>query len=104
MTPSPHLVTPRGDRVAPVATLEVDGRRLAFHDVDAIAPVDLPVTLRILLENVARFHDGGPASDGQLGALVERRTGVPIDLYPSRVFLHDTNGVPALADLAAMRE
>jgi aconitate hydratase len=64
-----------------------------------VAPAHLPRTLRILLENALRH---GTASDG----LVNWMPGATgeIEVYPSRVFLHDTNGVPVLADLAAMRD
>ncbi|GAB3812351.1 aconitate hydratase [Kribbella italica] len=64
-----------------------------------IAPEHLPRTLRILLENALRH---GTASD-VLANWVPGATG-EIEVYPSRVFLHDTNGVPVLADLAAMRD
>ncbi|GAA1550491.1 aconitate hydratase [Kribbella lupini] len=63
------------------------------------APDHLPRTLRILLENALRH---GTASDGLVN-WVPGATG-EIEVYPSRVFLHDTNGVPVLADLAAMRD
>lgn len=64
-----------------------------------VAPVHLPRTLRILLENALRH---GTASD-VLANWVPGATG-EIEVHPSRVFLHDTNGVPVLADLAAMRD
>nr|WP_308210965.1 aconitate hydratase AcnA [Nonomuraea thailandensis] len=68
------------------------------------APDRLPYSLRIMLENLLRH--GAPAA--QVAALTGwqprgARTEA-VDLHPARVFLHDTNGVPALADLAAMRD
>ncbi|MGC4940840.1 aconitate hydratase AcnA [Kribbella sp. DT2] len=72
------------------------------HDYQALrraAPDHLPRTLRILLENALRR---GTASE-VLASWVPGVTG-EIEVYPSRVFLHDTNGVPVLADLAAMRD
>ncbi|WP_329003060.1 aconitate hydratase AcnA [Kribbella sp. NBC_00709] len=64
-----------------------------------IAPDHLPRTLRILLENALRH---GTASE----VLRNWEPGVTgeLEVYPSRVFLHDTNGVPVLVDLAAMRD
>ncbi|GAA1160833.1 aconitate hydratase AcnA [Kribbella jejuensis] len=64
-----------------------------------IAPDHLPRTLRILLENALRH---GTASD----VLRNWEPGITgeLEVYPSRVFLHDTNGVPVLVDLAAMRD
>ncbi|WP_432881499.1 aconitate hydratase AcnA [Kribbella sp. CA-245084] len=70
-----------------------------IQDLAGIAPDHLPRTLRILLENALRH---GTASDvlrnWEPGATGE------LEVYPSRVFLHDTNGVPVLVDLAAMRD
>ncbi|GAB2646313.1 aconitate hydratase AcnA [Kribbella swartbergensis] len=75
----------------------MNGRR--FQPLRGIAPDHLPRTLRILLENALRH---GTASD----ALRNWEPGVvgELEVFASRVFLHDTNGVPVLADLAAMRD
>ncbi|MEV0621336.1 aconitate hydratase AcnA [Nonomuraea sp. NPDC050404] len=77
-------------------------RRYRFHPVDA--PGRLPYSLRIMLENLLRH--GAPA--GQVRALTgwepRAERGAAVGLHPARVFLHDTNGVPALVDLAAMRD
>ncbi|MEV6282139.1 aconitate hydratase AcnA [Kribbella sp. NPDC051770] len=64
-----------------------------------VAPQYLPRTLRILLENALRHGtDSSVLANWVPGATGE------IEVHPSRVFLHDTNGVPVLADLAAMRD
>ena len=70
-----------------------------IQSLRGIAPDHLPRTLRILLENALRH---GTASD----VLRDWKPGATgeLEVYPSRVFLHDTNGVPVLADLAAMRD
>ncbi|GAA2856625.1 aconitate hydratase AcnA [Streptosporangium fragile] len=82
--------------------LTVGSRRYRIHRVDA--PARLPYSLRIMLENLLRH--GAPAE--QVRALTGWRPRadrtVAVDLHPARVFLHDTNGVPALVDLAAMRD
>jgi aconitate hydratase len=72
---------------------------MKLQPLQGIAPAHLPRTLRILLENALRH---GTAAD----ALRTWRPGVTgvLEVYPSRVFLHDTNGVPALVDLAALRD
>ncbi|WP_207555689.1 aconitate hydratase AcnA [Intrasporangium flavum] len=87
-----------------VRELRVGGRTLRFHDVTTVAPASMPVSRRLLLENVLRFHDGSASGDAQVRAVVEGSCATPVDLYASRVFLHDTNGVPTLVDLAAMRD
>lgn len=70
-----------------------------IQSLQGIAPERMPRTLRILLENALRH---GTASD----VLRNWRPGAvgELEVYPSRVFLHDTNGVPVLADLAALRD
>ncbi|WP_308170124.1 aconitate hydratase AcnA [Acrocarpospora catenulata] len=82
--------------------LTVGSRRYRIHPVNAAAR--LPYSLRIMLENLLRH--GAPAEQVRAVAGWEpnaERTAA-VDLHPARVFLHDTNGVPALADLAAMRD
>ncbi|WP_416981010.1 aconitate hydratase AcnA [Streptomyces sp. T028] len=100
-----HLAGSGLDALGTRARLDVAGQSLSYHRIDGQAPADLPVSLRILLENVIRFHDGTARGDDQVRAIVERgASGTPVDLYASRVFLHDTNGVPTVVDLAAMRD
>ncbi|MFF0156894.1 aconitate hydratase AcnA [Streptomyces sp. NPDC005263] len=100
-----HLAGSGLDALGTRARLDVAGQSLSYHRIDGLSPADLPVSLRILLENVARFHDGTSRGDDQVRAILSRgATGTPVDLYASRVFLHDTNGVPTVVDLAAMRD
>jgi aconitate hydratase len=82
-----------------VEKLSVGDREVSFHSLEGIAPDHLPRTLRILLENAIR-HD---TATGVLREWVPGLSG-ELEVHPSRVFLHDTNGVPVLADLAAMRD
>ncbi|HEY4567921.1 MAG TPA: aconitate hydratase AcnA, partial [Kribbella sp.] len=72
---------------------------MRIQSLRGVAPDHLPRTLRILLENALRH---GTASDA-LRSWTPGTTG-ELEVYPSRVFLHDTNGVPVLVDLAAMRD
>jgi aconitate hydratase len=103
MTAATHLIGTGRDTLGTQRDLDVQGQRLRYHDVTAVATSSLPVTLRILLENVLRFHDGTSRGDDQVSAVVDGAV-TPVDLYASRVFLHDTNGVPTLVDLAALRD
>ena len=68
----------------------------------------LPVTLKILLENVLRFEDGtsytvedAKSIAGWLGAAHSDRE---VPFKPARILLQDFTGVPAVVDLAAMRD
>ncbi len=68
----------------------------------------LPVTVRILLENVLRHAGGGIVSEADVETLASWRPGVPaeaeVPFMPARVILQDFTGVPAVVDLAVMRD
>ncbi len=70
--------------------------------------VALPVTVRILLENLLRHAGGGIVDATDVETLATWRPGVPaeaeIPFMPSRVILQDLTGVPAVVDLAVMRD
>ena len=68
----------------------------------------LPYSLRILLENLLRHEDGRTVTKEDIEALATRDVRKPTDreiaFRPARVLLQDFTGVPAVVDLAAMRE
>src|SRR5262245_9491098 len=68
----------------------------------------LPMSLKVLLENLLRHEDGRVVKREHVDALLNwEPTAVPsqeIAFHPGRVLLQDFTGVPAVADLAAMRE
>jgi aconitate hydratase len=103
----PHQVRAR-DSFGSRAELEVGGERYAIHSLAALDVEPLPYSLRVVLENLLRHEDGVHATAEQVRLLLDWRQGADhgsaLDLNPSRAFLHDTNGVPVLVDLAAMRE
>ncbi|MSP78135.1 MAG: aconitate hydratase AcnA [Dehalococcoidia bacterium] len=67
----------------------------------------LPVTIRIMLENILRNHDGHVYRDQDVETVAKwNATKLPageVPFMPSRVVLQDLTGVPAVVDLAAMR-
>ncbi|MEO5940624.1 MAG: aconitase family protein, partial [Candidatus Limnocylindrales bacterium] len=67
-----------------------------------------PVTLKILLENVLRHAGGGIVAASDVETLASWRPGVAaeaeIPFMPARVLLQDFTGVPAVVDLAVMRD
>jgi aconitate hydratase len=67
----------------------------------------LPVSIKILLENVLRNYDGDRISDQHVKALAEwspnNKEAKEIPYCPARVILQDFTGVPCVVDLAAMR-
>src|SRR5438552_2671643 len=93
-------------------TLKVGGESYEIFRLDALqARYDvarLPYTLRILLENVLRHEDGETVTGGDVEAVAAWvATDEPsreISFTPARVLLQDLTGVPAVVDLAAMRQ
>jgi len=69
---------------------------------------NLPRSLKILLENLLRYEDGLTVTKNQIEAiknwLKEKKSSIEIAYRPARVLLQDYTGIPAVADLAAMRE
>lgn len=67
----------------------------------------LPLSLKVLLENLLRWEDGKTVTGSDLTALAKwlenRRSDREIQYRPARVLMQDFTGVPAVVDLAAMR-
>jgi aconitate hydratase len=77
---------------------------LAEHDVNLDR---LPVTVKILLENLLRQVDGEYVTEADVLAVALRETGAgggEFPFMPARVVLQDFTGVPCVVDLAAMRD
>jgi len=90
-------------------TLTVGGHAYDINRIDAVPGSDrLPYSLRILLENVLRNEDGRSVLAEHAQAVADwDPLGEPdreIGFTPARVLLQDFTGVPAVVDLAAMRE
>ncbi|HEX2772943.1 MAG TPA: aconitate hydratase AcnA, partial [Micromonosporaceae bacterium] len=64
----------------------------------------LPYSLRVLAEAATRTADRPGGSPLAAQAVLDRRVGAPIPLFPARLLLQDLLGVPLLADLAALRD
>jgi len=68
----------------------------------------LPKSLKVLLENLLRYEDDLTVTKDQIEAiknwLKEKKSNTEIAYRPARVLLQDYTGIPAVADLAAMRE
>src|SRR5687767_5892270 len=96
------------------ATLAVDGVSYTISRLSALARLPnstverLPVTLRVLLENLARNEDNAFVKTSDIQALarwnVRAQAEQEIAFRTSRVLLQDFTGVPAVVDLAAMRD
>ncbi|MFJ7212945.1 aconitate hydratase AcnA [Amycolatopsis sp. NPDC098790] len=92
------------DSFSSASTMDLAGERFRVHRLDAVPGADvLPLSHKILLENLLRHEDGHTVTAQQIKSLVAGEPDV-VAFSPSRVFLHDTNGVPVLTDLAALRD
>ncbi|HET7208778.1 MAG TPA: aconitate hydratase AcnA [Terriglobales bacterium] len=82
--------------------------RLDALDKQGISTKHLPYSLRILLENLLRTEDGRNVTKEEIRALAawnsKSKPNKEIAFTPSRVLLQDFTGVPAVVDLAAMRD
>jgi aconitate hydratase len=92
------------------SSLEVQGKTLAYHRLEALGAraARLPVSLRILLENLLRREDGRSVTKEHVEAVLgwdpKADPSREIPFMPARVILQDFTGVPCVADLAAMRD
>jgi aconitate hydratase len=94
-------------------TLKVEGKEYDYFSLSEaskqIGDISrLPYTLKVLLENLLRFEDGRSVSKEDVKAIADwqknKRSDTEIAYRPARVLMQDFTGVPAVVDLAAMRE
>ncbi|HEU5285670.1 MAG TPA: aconitate hydratase AcnA [Sphingomicrobium sp.] len=95
------------------STLTVGGKSYDYFSLakaaEALGDVSrLPFSMKVLLENLLRFEDGATVTRDDLQCMVdwqkERRISREIQYRPARVLMQDFTGVPAVVDLAAMRD
>ncbi|QFU09000.1 Aconitate hydratase 1 [Rhodobacteraceae bacterium THAF1] len=96
-------------------TLEAGGSSFAYYALDAAQDAGLgdvsklPKSLKVLLENLLRFEDGDTVTTDDIKAFADwaangGKTNREIAYRPARVLMQDFTGVPAVVDLAAMRD
>jgi aconitate hydratase len=90
-------------------TLEAGGATHEIYRLDAVPGSEtLPYSLKVLLENLLRNEDGKNITKEHITALgnwdKDAQPDTEIQFTPARVILQDLTGVPAVVDLAAMRE
>ena len=89
--------------------LKVNGKDYEFYRLDAIkGSENLPFSMKILLENLLRFEDDLTVNKKDIEALAswdpQATPSQEIAFRPARVLMQDFTGVPAVVDLAAMRD
>ena len=99
-------------------TLEAGGKSYTYYSLPRAAENGLndiggdigrlPFSLKVLLENMLRFEDGSTVTADDIRAfgawLKQRKSTREIAYRPARVLMQDFTGVPAVVDLAAMRD
>ena len=101
------------DSLGTRSTFEVRGKTYCYYSLtkagEQLGDVSrLPLSMKVLLENLLRFEDGDTVTRDDIQALVdwqkERKSDREIQYRPARVLMQDFTGVPAVVDLAAMRD
>jgi aconitate hydratase len=101
------------DTLGTRSPLTVGGKSYDYYSLAkaaaALGKVDrLPFSMKVLLENLLRFEDGVTVTVEDIQALVDwqktRNSTREIQYRPARVLMQDFTGVPAVVDLAAMRD
>ena len=96
-------------------TLEIDGKPYDYFSLDAAARAGglgdlsrLPFSIKVLLENLVRLENGRTVTVNDIAAVAEwlktASSEREIAFRPARVLMQDFTGVPAVVDLAAMRQ
>jgi aconitate hydratase len=101
------------DQLKTHSILQIEGKDYHYFSLPLAAKAlgdvsRLPVSLKVLLENVLRFEDGRSykVADAQavLDWLQDGRSDQEVPFKPARILMQDFTGVPAVVDLAAMRD
>ncbi len=96
-------------------TLTAGGKTVSYYSIPAAEAAGLgqfsrlPAALKVVLENMLRFEDGKTVSVGDIKAFSDwgkmgGKNPIEIAYRPARVLMQDFTGVPAVVDLAAMRD
>ena len=95
-------------------SLDAPGGQVAIRDLRSVAAATgsdlsrLPFSIKVVLENLLRHEDGQSVTADDIAAIAnwdaQATPGREISFRPARVLLQDFTGVPAVVDLAAMRD
>ena len=97
-----------------LSEIDIQGKKFKYYSLEKAEAnglegiSKLPKSLKVLLENLLRYEDDLSVTKQQIEAIKEwlkdKRSKTEIAYRPARVLLQDYTGIPAVADLAAMRE
>ena len=95
-------------------TISIDNKEYKYYSLKEAekngleGTSNLPKSLKVLLENLLRYEDDLSVNKNQINSIKEwlksKKSNTEIAYRPARVLLQDYTGIPAVADLAAMRE
>ena len=111
----PPMTAVGNDSLQTRSELQVGAKRYAYYSLEKAAAAlgdvsRLPFSMKVLLENLIRFEDGKTVTRADLQAVVDwqKQAGKgpshEIQYRPARVLMQDFTGVPAVVDLAALRD
>ena len=96
--------------------IKINDQKFKYFDLNKIAnhfKIDLnkiPISIKIIIENLLRNEDGENITEDMITKVCsslkhkdEKKEKIEIAFFPTRVLMQDFTGVPAVADLAAMR-
>jgi aconitate hydratase len=112
---APMTVTVGRDTAKTRQTLTAGGKTVSYYSIPAAEKAGLgefsklPAALKVVLENMLRFEDGKTVSVDDIKAFSDwgkmgGKNPIEIAYRPARVLMQDFTGVPAVVDLAAMRD
>jgi len=97
-----------------IKSININGKEYKYYSINEAEKngltgiSKLPKSLKVLLENLLRYEDDLTVTKKQIEAiknwLIKKKSTTEIAYRPARVLLQDYTGIPAVADLAAMRE
>jgi len=95
--------------------LKIDEQVYSYFDINKVSEIfnvdlsNVPISIKILLENLIRNEDGDIINKNMISSVFnslekkQKNKNLEIAFFPTRVLMQDFTGVPAIADLAAMR-
>src|SRR6185312_15254894 len=107
------MTTPRPDSFSSRRTLSVGSKKYEYFSLAALSEKGfdlskMPISMKVFLENLLRHEDGAVVKKADIEAVAKTVGVLPAErevfFMPARVVMQDFTGVPAIVDLAAMRD
>ena len=96
------------------SSIDINGKKYVYFDLNKLSTKlnfnlnSVPASIKVLVENLLRLEDGVTVNSEMINnfctSLFKKNNSPEIVFYPTRVLMQDFTGVPAIIDLAAMRD